>query len=148
MIRIQMNPIAICAEIEILEAAAPEAGATSIFIGRVRSDEGLTALTLEHFPELAETSLARLEAQARNRWPLEEVRLIHRAGKMVPGDAIVFVGACAAHRHVAIEAVHFLMDHVKVDGPFWKKEHRPGADKWVEPRASDDVAAANWKTRQ
>jgi len=148
MIRIEMKSLDVAQLTAALGAGDARAGAVAAFVGRVRGDDGLTALTLEHYPGLAEKALAAIEAEARKRWPVLDLTLIHRVGRMEVGEAIVFVGATAAHRRDAIEAAHYMMDQVKVRGPFWKQEHRPGGDRWVEARAADDAAALRWRPQE
>lgn len=121
------------------------AGAVATFTGTVRNDGGtLTALMLEHYPGMTERQLQALEQQARDRWPLSEVLILHRYGRLVPGDRIVFVGTRSAHRAAAFEACEFLMDWLKTRAPFWKQEHHGERQNWVEAKASDDTAADRW----
>jgi molybdopterin synthase catalytic subunit len=145
VIRVQSEPLDIAALAATLGAGDTRVGGVAAFIGRVRADDGLTALTLEHYPGMAEKSVAEILAEARSRWELLDLWLVHRVGRMEVGEAIVFVGAAAAHRLAAIEAAHYVMDQVKVRGPFWKQEHRASGDTWVSARGSDDVAAGRWR---
>jgi molybdopterin synthase catalytic subunit len=101
-------------------------------------------MTLEHYPEMTEKALAKIEAEARDRWPLEETLIIHRYGKLEPGDRIVMVATASAHREAAIEACHFLIDWLKTQAPFWKLEETPSGGEWVDARSSDDAAAERW----
>lgn len=120
-------------------------GGVAGFIGHVRGDGGLSALTLEHYPAMTEASLDALAIEAALRWSLDGVVLIHRVGRLEPGDRIVFVGTAARHRAAALEACAFLIDRLKTDAPFWKKESfTDGRETWVDARASDDEAAARW----
>ena len=126
-------------------------GAIALFIGTVRglrSDDGVTAMTLEHYPGMTEAELERIEAEARSRWPLEEVTIIHRVGRLFPGDQIVLVAASSAHRKAAFDATEFIMDFLKTDAPFWKAEERDGETSWVEARQSDDEARDRWDAGQ
>lgn len=126
-------------------AGGAEAGAVATFLGRVRDDGGqVQALTLEHYPGMTEKSLAALEAEARRRWPLADVLIVHRHGRLVPGDPIVFVATASSHRAAAFDACAFLVDWLKTKAPFWKLEEGPGGAHWVEAKASDDAAAAGW----
>ncbi len=131
------------AELAALEALG--GGAVASFTGLVRGDGGLLTLTLEHYPGMTQAALETLASDATARWSLCGVTLIHRVGPMVPGDRIVFVGCASAHRAAALEACAFLIDRLKTDAPFWKKEaFADGREQWVEARASDDAAAARW----
>ncbi|MEN9753643.1 MAG: hypothetical protein RLZ07_25, partial [Pseudomonadota bacterium] len=123
-------------------------GAVATFIGYCRSEGGrLAALELEHYPGMAEEEIKRVVDQALQRWPLSAVSVIHRYGVMKPGDGIVFVGTARSHRAEAFAACEFLMDYLKTQAPFWKKEHRADGTMgdWVEAKADDDAAAARWK---
>lgn len=135
------------AEIAALSAGDVEAGAVASFVGLVRRDkhEGdVAAMTLEHYPGMTEQALAEIVAQARSRWQIRQVRVIHRYGRLVPGDRIVFVGVTSGHRHDAFAACEFLMDYLKTRAPFWKREETPTGARWVDARESDDTAAARW----
>lgn len=144
MIRVQSEPIDLAAEVAALARGDARAGGLATFIGRVRGDDGLQALTLEHYPGMTEKVMEMLAAEAHARWLLLDLCVIHRYGRMTPGEAIVFVGVAAAHRGDAFEAARYLMDQVKVRPPFWKKEHRATGDRWVEAREVDEVAATRW----
>jgi len=139
-ISVQQAPINLAAEL----AAVGEAGAVATFIGHVRADDGVTGLTLEHYPGATEAALAALVDEARQRWRVSNARIVHRVGAMRPGEAIVFVAAAARYRHAALEACAFLIDRLKTDAPFWKQEMRGETSRWVEPRATDADAAARW----
>ncbi|UVO54095.1 molybdenum cofactor biosynthesis protein MoaE [Sphingomonas sp. SUN039] len=120
-------------------------GAVASFTGIVRGDGGLTALTLEHYPAMTEAALRALAGEAASRWSLGGVTLVHRVGRLVPGDPIVLVACASAHRSDALEACAFLIDRLKTDAPFWKRESfADGREVWVEARTSDDAAAARW----
>jgi molybdopterin synthase catalytic subunit len=127
-------------------AALGTAGAVASFTGHVRADDGVATLELEHYPGMTERALEEIAAQAVDRWSLSAVRIVHRVGPMQPGEAIVFVGAASAHRAAALEATAYMIDRLKTDAPFWKRESRAPSDaaSWVEPRAADDDAAARW----
>ncbi len=142
MITVSEAPID--AGVEFTAIAASGAGGIATFVGLVRADDGVATLKLEHYPGATEAALATLSAQAMERWGLIDSRITHRVGAMVPGDIVVFVGTAAAHRAAALEACAFLIDRLKTDAPFWKKETRGVDAIWVEPRGSDDAAAARW----
>ena len=142
MITVASAPID--AGVEFAAIAATGAGGIATFAGLVRADDGVATLELEHYPGATEAALAMLAAQAVERWGLIDARITHRVGVMVPGDIVVFVGTAAPHRAAALEACAFLIDRLKTDAPFWKKETRGGNAIWVEPRGSDDAAAARW----
>ena len=125
------------------------AGGLATFVGLVRGDDagdggGVATLELEHYPGATEAALRDLVKQAAQRWNLLGARIVHRVGVMLPGDVVVFVGTAAAHRGPALEACAYLIDRLKTDAPFWKKETRATGSAWVEPRDSDDAAAARW----
>jgi molybdopterin synthase catalytic subunit len=101
-------------------------------------------MTLEHYPGMTEKKLAEIEAEARARWPLEATLLIHRYGRLEPGDRIVLVATASAHREAALESCHFLIDWLKTKAPFWKLEETPRGGDWVEARDTDDAAAQRW----
>lgn len=120
-------------------------GGVASFVGHVRGGDGLIAMTLEHYPAMTGAALDALAGEAAARWSLDGVTLIHRVGRLFPGDRIVFVGAASRHRAAALEACAFLIDRLKTDAPFWKKEEfGDGRSAWVESRASDDEAARRW----
>jgi molybdopterin synthase catalytic subunit len=124
-------------------------GGIAAFVGRVRDHskgEALASMTLEHYPGMTEAELERIEDEARRRFKLSASLIVHRVGTLEPGDNIVLVIACAAHRHDAFAAAEFLMDYLKTRAPFWKKEVLAnGETRWVEARESDDQAAAMWQ---
>lgn len=129
------------------ESAQPDAGASASFIGTCRSEDGrLAALELEHFPGMAEAQLHAIATEACRRWPLAGLLVVHRYGKIRPGEIIVHVAAASRSREPALQAVSFVMDYLKTDAPFWKKEWpadgSPG--QWVEARISDDNARMRW----
>ena len=122
-------------------------GAVVAFIGTVRDlnlADDVVALELEHYPGMTEKSLLNIVQQAESRWSLQAARVVHRVGKMYPGDQIVLVLTASAHRGDAYEANTFIMDYLKTEAPFWKKEWTPEGPRWIEARDSDDHAAARW----
>lgn len=126
----------------------PQVGAIALFVGTVRSlsdDDTVTAMTLEHYPGMTKQEISRIEAEARSRWPLIEVTVIHRVGRLVAGAQIVLVAVSSAHRQAAFDAAQYIMDFLKTDAPFWKAEERGGKVSWVEARQSDNDAHSKWK---
>ena len=125
-------------------------GAVVAFIGMVRDlnlADDVVALELEHYPGMTEKTLANIIAQAHKRWSLQAARIVHRVGKMYPGDQIVLVLTASPHRGDAYEANTFIMDYLKTEAPFWKKEWTPDGPRWIEARESDDHAAAKWEQK-
>ena len=146
VVRVQAEDFEVAAEIAALKRACPGAGAVVTFTGLVRGDDGVDALSLEHYPGMTEREIARHMDEAHARWPLlAGVTVIHRIGTLNPGDNIVLVVTASAHRQAAFEAAEFLMDYLKTRAPFWKRETRGGASTWVEANASDDAAAKRWR---
>ena len=149
-IRIQEADFDLAHEIKTLMAGNLSVGGIGSFIGTVRGRddvETINALTLEHYPGMTERELSRIEAEARTRWPLHGVTIIHRIGRLQPGDNIVLVVVTSQHRHAAIQACEFIMDYLKTDAPFWKSEERAdGTVRWIERRESDDAAKRRWST--
>lgn len=141
-VRVQPEDFDVGAELAVLEGKG--GGAVASFTGIVRADDGVDAMTLEHYPGMTEKALTMLAEQATARWPLCGVTVLHRVGTLRAGDRIVFVGTASDHRAAALEACAFLIDRLKTDAPFWKKEHRREGDSWVEARATDDAAARSW----
>ena len=134
-------------EVARLRGRDARVGAVACFVGTVRDvndDAAVRTLTLEHYPGMTEKALAEIEAQARGRFDVLDVRIIHRVGMLAPTDQIVLVAVTSAHRAEAFGACEFLMDYLKTRAPFWKKEHTPDGGRWVEARASDDDAVARW----
>ncbi|MBM2711430.1 molybdenum cofactor biosynthesis protein MoaE [Mesorhizobium caraganae] len=147
MVRIQREDFDVAAEIARLTQGRADIGAVVSFQGLCRDEQGqLSALELEHYPGMAEAEIGRIAAEAIARWPLQGLTVIHRHGKIAPGENIVLVVAASAHRQAAFEAANFLMDFLKSRAPFWKKEHRlDGTDGgWVKAKDADDQAAARW----
>ena len=129
----------------LLAAGRTDIGAIASFVGLVRGDDGLIAMTLEHYPAMTKAEIERHVAEACVRWPLVGVRVIHRVGRLLPGERIVFVGAASAHRFAAFEATQFLMDYLKTRAPFWKSEERASGISWVEAKTEDNQALARWQ---
>jgi len=146
-IRIQHDDFDAAAECAALSDGNANIGAIATFTGLVRGDGGLTAMTLEHYPGMTEREIARHVAEAKTRWPLLGVTIIHRIGRLLPGERIVLVAVASSHRKAAFEACEFLMDYLKTNAPFWKQEERGSAAKWVDAKASDDAAVEKWKSK-
>lgn len=147
MIRVQAEDFDVGAEISRLTDGNTTIGGIGCFVGLVRDiagDETISSMTLEHYPGMTERQLEALEADARQRWPLQEVLIIHRYGTLEPGDRIVLVVTASAHREAALDSCHFLIDWLKTKAPFWKLEATPSGDKWVSARDEDDKAAGRW----
>jgi molybdopterin synthase catalytic subunit len=144
-IHIQVEDFDVSDEIEALTAEQPITGAVASFVGYVRGDGGLTAMTLEHYPGMTEHEIAHIAAQAQERWSLTGTTIIHRVGRLEVGERIVLVAVASAHRAAAFGACEFLMDYLKTRAPFWKKEERGGDVQWVEAKSSDDAAAERWR---
>ena len=132
-------------ECERLGAGRPDIGAIVSFTGLVRGDDGLDALAFEHYPGMTEREIAQHVHEAEMRWPILGVTVIHRFGRLAPGERIVFVGVASAHRAAAFEAAQFLMDYLKTRAPFWKQEHRGAEAAWAEAKESDADAAIRWR---
>ena len=152
MIRVQREDFDVGAEIAALSQGRNQIGGVASFVGLVRdraAGRPVGAMTLEHYPGMTERLLADIEAEARRRWPLEDCLIVHRYGRLVPGDRIVLVITASAHREAAFAACRFLVDWLKTQAPFWKLEEGPGEEgggqrRWVEAREADDAAAARW----
>jgi molybdopterin synthase catalytic subunit len=150
-------PTTICLQREAFDATAEVAkltrgrtdiGAVVTFTGVCRADENgekISALTLEHYPDMAEAEITRHVEEASKRWPLLGVTVIHRHGRIVPGEDIVLVVTASSHREAAFAAASFLMDYLKTRAPFWKQVEKPSGKTWVEAKAADDSAAERWK---
>ena len=148
-IRVQSEDFDVGAELDALMAASRAIGGVTSFVGVVRDVAGgeqVSAMTLEHYPGMTERQLEKLESEALRRWPLDGVLIIHRYGRLEPGDRIVLVATASAHRQAAFEACHFLIDWLKTKAPFWKQEEGSGGARWVEAKDSDDAAADRWQT--
>ncbi|WP_417798314.1 molybdenum cofactor biosynthesis protein MoaE [Terasakiella pusilla] len=152
MIRVQAENFDVGAEINALSNGNTAIGGICSFVGLVRDfqhskDDAtrVSAMTLEHYPGMTEKKLQEIEEIARNRWPLEDVLIIHRYGRMEPGENIVLVVTASAHRKAAFEACEFLMDYLKTKAPFWKlEEDEKGEGSWVDAREADNAAAQKW----
>ena len=146
-IRLQESDFDASAEAAVLTRGRVDIGAVVTFVGICRSGEGkdaIAALTLEHYPGMAEEEIARHADEALARWPLQGLTIIHRHGRLTPGENIMMVATVSAHRAAAFEAAEFLMDYLKTAAPFWKSEERASGNTWVEARREDDQAAARW----
>lgn len=145
-IRVQAGDFDVGAELAALSDGRPEIGAVVSFTGLVRDLTGaLETLELEHYPGMTEAALRDIAAEAESRWPLNGVTVIHRHGRLEPGDRIVLVATASAHREAAFESAAFLMDYLKTRAPFWKKETADGAGSWVDAREADQVAEERWQ---
>ncbi len=143
MIRVQEEDFDVAAELTRM----PGDGALCLFVGTVRAESAgssILAMTLEHYPGMAERELARLEEDARRRWPLTGALIVHRHGRLRPGERIVLVAVSSPHRAAAFDACRFLIDHLKTTAPFWKNEETAAGQAWVDARREDDAAARQW----
>jgi molybdopterin synthase catalytic subunit len=150
LVRIQAEDFDTAAEIARLTRGRHDIGAVVTFTGLCRDENGrLAALELEHYPAMAEAEIARIAVEAMERWPLNGVSVIHRYGRIMPGDNIVLVATASNHRHAAFDAASFLMDYLKSRAPFWKKEHSKegGEGGWVDARETDEMAAKRWERK-
>ncbi len=149
MIRVQQEDFDLGAELSKMTAGNNKIGGLCSFVGLVRDmagDDKISAMTLEHYPGMTEKALQEIEAEAHQRWPLDATLVVHRYGRMEPGDQIVLVAAASAHREAAFEACNFLIDWLKTKAPFWKIEDGPNGGAWVDARDSDASATARWGT--
>ncbi|WNW13554.1 molybdopterin synthase catalytic subunit MoaE [Pseudomonas sp. DTU_2021_1001937_2_SI_NGA_ILE_001] len=148
VVRVQQAPFDAGAEVNALHAANRGVGAVVSFVGYVRDfndGNAVSGMFLEHYPGMTEKALGLIVEQARERWPLLGVEVLHRVGQLEPGEPIVFVGVTSAHRGAAFEACEFIMDYLKTRAPFWKREDTPAGPRWVDGRASDQQAAKRWE---
>jgi molybdopterin synthase catalytic subunit len=146
-IRLQREAFDVAAEVALLTRGRTDIGAVVTFTGLCRADENgepIAALTLEHYPDMAEAEIARHVEEARARWPLMGVTVIHRYGRIAPGEVIVLVVTASSHREAAFAAASFLMDYLKTRAPFWKQVERVLGKIWVDAKATDDAAAERW----
>jgi len=146
-IRLQREAFDIAAEVASLTRGRTDVGAVATFTGICRADEGgepIAALTLEHYPGMAEAEIARHVEEAGTRWPLLGVTVIHRHGRLRPGEVIVLVATASSHRQAAFAAAEFLMDYLKTRAPFWKQVEQVSGKTWVDAKAADDSAAERW----
>jgi len=147
VIRVQLQDFDLGAELAQLTGGNHAIGGLCSFVGLVRDmagDDEISAMTLEHYPGMTEKALTEIEADANQRWPLDATLIIHRYGRLEPGEQIVLVAAASAHRQAAFEACHFLIDWLKTKAPFWKLEDTPEGANWVDARDCDDTATARW----
>ena len=146
MIRLQQQTFDVGAELAALSAGRTDIGALASFVGLVRDHAGepIAAMTLEHYPGMTEKKLAAIEAEAHARWPLQASLIVHRYGRMLPGEPIVLVATASAHRAAALEACEYLIDWLKTEAPFWTLAETAEASRWVEARSADDEATARW----
>ncbi len=150
-VRIQTEDFDAGAEIARLRAGNPAIGAVASFVGVVRDrndGDAVATLALEHYPGMTEKAIETIVAEARSRWSIIDVTVVHRVGELKPLDQIVLVAVAGAHRGDAFAACEFVMDYLKTRAPFWKKEHTPAGPRWVDARASDDAAADRWVRRK
>ena len=153
MIRVQEADFDIGRELAGLTEGRRDIGGLACFVGLVRDmlrqpeagEETVTAMTLEHYPGMTEKRLAEIEAEARARWPLQASLIIHRVGRLLPGERIVLVATASSHRQAALESCQFLIDWLKTQAPFWKLEETSSGTHWVAARESDDRAAERWR---
>ncbi len=146
-ISVQKTDFNIQQEYDHLCEANTQDGAIVFFVGRVRDlndDRDVYAMTLEHYPGMTEKSLHTIAEQAQQRWSLNRVRIIHRVGRLLPSDQIVFVAASSPHRGDAFAGTQFMMDYLKTQAPFWKKEETPEGERWVEAKHADEEKARQW----
>lgn len=151
MIRVQEQDFDVGAEIDALVTGNTNIGGVASFVGYVRDltdGDAVSALTLEHYQGMTERKLEEIEREARSRWPLDATLIVHRYGKLLPGDRIVLVAAASAHRQDAFDAALFLIDWLKTKAPFWKLEATPEGERWVAARASDQTATDNWSDKK
>ena len=151
MIRVQQEDFDVGREIAALTEGNRRIGGLALFVGLVRDlvstpagTEAIGAMTLEHYPGMTERQLQAIEREALERWPLEACLIVHRYGRLQPGDNIVLVACASAHRDAALAACNFLIDWLKTKAPFWKLEEVEGEARWVEARSADDDAAERW----
>ena len=147
IVRLQREPIDVAAEVRKLTGGRTDIGAIVTFTGICRGDENgapIAALTLEHYPGMAETEIVRHVEEAQVRWPIMAALVIHRHGRILPGEDIVLVATASSHRQAAFAAAEFLMDYLKTRAPFWKQVEAAGSTAWVEAKSVDDAAAERW----
>ncbi|HEY8119587.1 MAG TPA: molybdopterin synthase catalytic subunit MoaE [Methylophilaceae bacterium] len=149
-VRVQTEDFDAGAEISRMRLSRPDIGAVAAFIGQVRdlnNGDQVSTLTLEHYPGMTEKALESIVEQALQRWDIFDALVVHRVGALKPTDQIVLVVVSSAHRGEAFAACEFIMDYLKTEAPFWKKEQTPAGERWVEARSSDEVAKKRWKKK-
>ena len=148
-VRVQEAPFDLAAESAALTAGRDDVGAVASFVGLCRGDDGLSALVLEHYPGMTERAIEGIAAEACARWPLSGCTVVHRVGRLRPGEPIVLVLTASPHRAAALESCAFLIDWLKTGSPFWKREEFADGrgERWVDAKAEDDAAAARWTAR-
>lgn len=147
-VRVQREDFDPGREIEALTAGDTSIGGVASFIGLVRDmagGEGIGAMTLEHYPGMTENAIKKIVEEARSQWQIMDYTVIHRYGELQPNDQIVLVAVASSHRGDAFAACQFIMDYLKTQAPFWKKEHHPDGARWVDARESDDQSAERWR---
>ena len=150
-VRVQTADFDLTSEVAALRARNPKIGAVACFVGTVRDlndGSAVEALELEHYPGMTEKALETIVESARERWPGTDVLIVHRVGKLVPLDQIVLVATTSAHRGDAFASCEFVMDYLKTQAPFWKKEKTEQGERWVDARTSDEAALARWNTAE
>ena len=147
-IQVQEALFDMATESAALTAGRTDVGGVASFLGVCRGDDGLAAMVLEHYPGMTERALGRIAAEAEARWPLTGCTVIHRVGRILPGEPIVLVLTASAHRAAALESCAFLIDWLKTKAPFWKREEFADGDaRWVAAKNEDDAAAARWSVK-
>ena len=147
-VRIQTEDFDVGAEVNAMRLSNPNIGAVVSFVGQVRDlndGDNVASMTLEHYPGMTEKSLESIVEQAKNRWAIEDALVVHRVGELKPLDQIVLVLVASAHRKDAFAACEFMMDYLKTEAPFWKKEQTPSGERWLEAKDSDDQAKSRWQ---
>ena len=147
-VRVQQEDFDVAAELAALAPGDRSVGGVVSFVGLVRDlagDAPITAMTLEHYPGMTERKLTDIERAAHRRWPLSASLIVHRYGRLAPGDQIVLVAVASAHRAAAFDACRFVIDYLKTEAPFWKLEHMAEADRWVDAQTDDATATARWR---
>ncbi len=150
LVRVQAQDFDLSVEVAALRANNPGVGAVVTFVGTVRDmNDGakVAAMELEHYPGMTEQALEQIVAQAKARWPIAEALVIHRIGPLLPQEQIVLVAVSSAHRGEAFAACEFIIDYLKTEAPFWKKEQTPEGARWVDARVTDDAALGKWTAR-
>ena len=145
MIRVQCEAFDVGREIAALTAGNTRIGGVASFVGLVRDLGGLRSMTLEHYPGMTERQLELIDAEAHRRWPLEASLIVHRYGRLEPGEPIVLTITASAHRQAAFDSCNFLMDWLKTEAPFWKREEGADGERWVAARTDDDTARERWR---